>query len=64
MRDHRVTRRSARWTRALTSADQGKSIDQASACHQLSLNISVALDAIIKKIEIYVRLSLFCVESR
>ena len=45
---HRLTSRSAPWTRAFTATAPTKSSIQASACSQLSLNKSVAVHAINK----------------
>jgi len=45
-----VNRRSAPWAKAFAATAPTKSIIQASTCRQLSLNKSVALHAINKKI--------------
>jgi len=50
LHDHWVTRRSATWARAFTATAPTKSIIQASACRQLSLNKFVALCAINNKL--------------
>jgi len=50
IREHWVTRRSAPWSWAFTSTASTKSIIQASACRQFSLNKRIALRAIKKSI--------------